>query len=87
MPRSATLGELGELVKREFGVDPEAFVAAATAARFGPPEGAAAAAVDGDGASCGPCSRSRAAVSPGGSGCAASSRSARSRVSAAGTAS
>ena len=35
-PRSATLAELGELVKREFGVDPDAFVAAATAARFGP---------------------------------------------------
>jgi transglutaminase-like putative cysteine protease len=35
-PRSATLGELGQLVKREFGVDPDAFVAAATAARFGP---------------------------------------------------
>jgi len=43
--RSATLGELGELVKREFGVDPEAFVAAATAARFGPDESAAAASV------------------------------------------
>jgi protein-glutamine gamma-glutamyltransferase len=35
-PRSATLGELGELVEREFGVDPDAFVAAATVARFGP---------------------------------------------------
>jgi protein-glutamine gamma-glutamyltransferase len=44
-PRSATLGELGELVKREFGVDPAAFVAAATAARFGPDESAAAASV------------------------------------------
>jgi hypothetical protein len=44
-PRSATLGELGEIVKREFGVDAEAFVAAATAARFGPAAGAAAAAV------------------------------------------
>ena len=43
-PRSATLGELGELVKREFGVTPDAFVAAATAARFGPAESAAAAA-------------------------------------------
>jgi transglutaminase-like putative cysteine protease len=42
-PRSATLGELGELVKREFGLGPEAFVAAATAARFGPVESAAAA--------------------------------------------
>lgn len=40
-PHSATLGELGELVKREFGVDPAAFVAAATAARFGPVEDAA----------------------------------------------
>jgi transglutaminase-like putative cysteine protease len=44
-PRSATLGELGELVKREFGVGPDAFVAAATAARFGPDEKAAAASV------------------------------------------
>jgi hypothetical protein len=44
VPRSATLAELGEIVKRGFGVDPEAFVAAATAARFGPAEGAAAAA-------------------------------------------
>jgi protein-glutamine gamma-glutamyltransferase len=44
-PRSATLGELGAIVKREFGIDPEAFVAAATAARFGPSEGAAAAAL------------------------------------------
>jgi hypothetical protein len=41
VPRSATLGELGELVTREFGVSPEAFVAAATAARFGPVESAA----------------------------------------------
>lgn len=44
-PQSATLGELGELVKREFGVSPEAFVAATTAARFGPVESAAAASV------------------------------------------
>jgi transglutaminase-like putative cysteine protease len=44
-PRSATLGELGAIVKREFGIDPEAFVAAATAARFGPSEGATAAAL------------------------------------------
>src|SRR5262249_11666151 len=44
VPRSATLGELGEVVKREFGVSPEPFVAAATAARFGPADGAAAAA-------------------------------------------
>ena len=35
----------GEIVKREFGVDPEAFVAAATVARFGPSEDARAAAV------------------------------------------
>ncbi len=45
VPRSATLGELGELVKREFGVAPEAFVAAATAARFGPVGSAPAASV------------------------------------------
>ena len=43
-PRSATLGELGAIFRREFGVDPDAFVAAATAARFGPSEAAAAAA-------------------------------------------
>jgi hypothetical protein len=35
VPRSATLHELGELVRHEFGVDPSPFVAAATAARFG----------------------------------------------------
>ena len=44
-PRSATLGELGALLRRNFAVQPEAFVAAATAARFGPPEEAAAAAL------------------------------------------
>jgi protein-glutamine gamma-glutamyltransferase len=44
-PRSATLGELGQIVKREFGIGAEAFAAAATAARFGPSEGAAAAAL------------------------------------------
>jgi transglutaminase-like putative cysteine protease len=44
-PRSATLGELGAIFRRAFGVDPEAFVAAATAARFGPSEGAVAAAL------------------------------------------
>jgi hypothetical protein len=44
-PRSATLDELGELVRYEFGVAPEAFVLAATAARFGPADSAAAAAV------------------------------------------
>jgi transglutaminase-like putative cysteine protease len=43
-PRSATLGELGELAQRELGVDPEPFVAAATAARFGPADDAEAAA-------------------------------------------
>jgi protein-glutamine gamma-glutamyltransferase len=45
-PRSATLGELGELVRHEFGVRPEAFVAAATAARFGPVDSATVAAVN-----------------------------------------
>jgi hypothetical protein len=45
VPRSATLGELGEIVERELGVRPADFVEAATAARFGPDEGAAAAAV------------------------------------------
>ena len=44
-PRSATFGDLGELLHREFGVRPAAFVAAASAARFGPPEAAAAGAV------------------------------------------
>ena len=44
-PRSATLGELGEIVKREFGVSAEPFVTAATAARFGPSEGGATAAL------------------------------------------
>jgi hypothetical protein len=42
--RSATLHELGALVRYELSVEPDAFVAAATAARFGPPAGAAAAA-------------------------------------------
>jgi transglutaminase-like putative cysteine protease len=46
VPRSATLGELGELVRHEFGANPEGFVAAGTVARFGPPERAAAAAVE-----------------------------------------
>jgi protein-glutamine gamma-glutamyltransferase len=41
-PRGATLGDLGDLLRRDFGVRPEAFVASATAARFGPPEAAAA---------------------------------------------
>jgi len=38
--RSATLHELGALVRDELAVDPDRFVAAATAARFGPPAGA-----------------------------------------------
>ncbi len=44
--RSATLHELGSLVRHELSVDPDAFVAAATAARFGRPAGAAGAARD-----------------------------------------
>jgi hypothetical protein len=42
--RSATLHELGALVERELGADADAFVAAATAARFGRPDGSARAA-------------------------------------------
>jgi len=42
--RSATLHELGALVRHELAVDPDSFVGAATAARFGPPEGATVAA-------------------------------------------
>jgi transglutaminase-like putative cysteine protease len=42
-PRSATLSELGDFLQREFGVDPAPFVAAATAARYGRAEDAAAA--------------------------------------------
>jgi hypothetical protein len=42
--RSATLHELGAIVRDELTVDPDAFVAAATAARFGPPAGSPAAA-------------------------------------------
>ncbi len=42
--RSATLQELGALVREELTVDPDRFVAAASAARFGPPAGAEAAA-------------------------------------------
>jgi transglutaminase-like putative cysteine protease len=38
--RSATLHELGALVREELAVDPDLFVAAATAARFGRPAGA-----------------------------------------------
>jgi transglutaminase-like putative cysteine protease len=44
--RSATLQELGSLVREELAVDPDRFVAAASAARFGPPAGAAPAARD-----------------------------------------
>lgn len=44
--RSATLHELGALVREELAVDPDRFVAAATAARFGPPAGARPAARD-----------------------------------------
>ncbi len=36
VPHSATLTELGELVRHEFGVEPGPFVAVATAARYGP---------------------------------------------------
>src|SRR5438105_1541032 len=43
---SATLHELGALVQRELQVDSSGFVAAASAARFGPPAGAARAARD-----------------------------------------
>jgi hypothetical protein len=42
-PRSATLHELGDFVQQQFGVDPASFVAAATAARYGRTEHAAAA--------------------------------------------
>jgi hypothetical protein len=42
-PRSATLHELGDFVQQQFGVDPASFVAAATAARYGRRENAAAA--------------------------------------------
>ena len=38
--RSATLHELGAIVQHELSVEPDAFVSAATAARFGPPHGA-----------------------------------------------
>lgn len=44
--RSATLHELGALVRDELAVDPDVFVASATAARFGPPAGARRAARD-----------------------------------------
>ncbi len=42
--RSATLHELGALLRHELAVDADRFVAAATTARFGPPDGAPAAA-------------------------------------------
>jgi transglutaminase-like putative cysteine protease len=42
--RSATLHELGALVRHELAVEPDGFVAAATAARFGRPAGAVSAA-------------------------------------------
>ena len=42
--RSATLHELGRIVGHELSVDPRAFVAAASAARFGPPAAAPSAA-------------------------------------------
>src|SRR5262249_41283908 len=42
--RSATLHELGALVRHELSVEPDRFVAAATSARFGRPEGAGRAA-------------------------------------------
>jgi len=44
-PRSATIGELGELVRHAFGVQSASFVAAATAARFAPEHEAEAAAL------------------------------------------
>jgi transglutaminase-like putative cysteine protease len=44
VPPSATLRELGELVRFEFGADPGLFVTAASAARFAPNEAAAPAA-------------------------------------------
>ncbi len=43
-PSSATVRELGLLAQRQLGADPDEFVAATTAARFGRPETAAAAA-------------------------------------------
>jgi transglutaminase-like putative cysteine protease len=44
VPASATPSELGGLVQQQFGVDSRSLVDALTVARFGPPEGAAAAA-------------------------------------------
>ena len=43
-PASATVRELGVLAERQLGADVDQFVAATTAARFGRPEAAAAAA-------------------------------------------
>jgi transglutaminase-like putative cysteine protease len=45
VPRSATIRELGELVRQEFGAQPGPFVAAANAARFAPERDAVAAAL------------------------------------------
>ncbi len=45
-PASATVRELGVLARRQLGADVDEFVAATTAARFGRPEAAAAAARD-----------------------------------------
>jgi hypothetical protein len=42
--RSATLHELGALIRHELAVEPDGSVAAATAARFGRPAGAGSAA-------------------------------------------
>jgi hypothetical protein len=44
IPRSSTFAELAETVSEELAVDADAFAAAATAARFGPPREARAAA-------------------------------------------
>ena len=44
VPARATLGELEEIVREDLAVDPAPFVAAASAARFGPPPGAGEAA-------------------------------------------
>jgi protein-glutamine gamma-glutamyltransferase len=40
IPPSATVRELGELVERRYGIDPERFVAALADARYGPPPAA-----------------------------------------------
>jgi len=41
VPESATVAELGEVLRREAGLDPSRFVDAVDTARFGPPAGAA----------------------------------------------